>query len=77
MEHIFLTLALTHPSLKEAEDLAISFDLNVHELYQVVAQTKLDRADGEGALNIFLHSTVSNHMTVVRLSCDKHVIFMS
>lgn len=62
LEHLFLELALTQPSLKEAEEVAISFDLNVHELYQVVAQTKLDRGDGEGALNIYLHSTVSSHV---------------
>ena len=64
LEYIFLELALTQPSLNEAEELAISFDLNIHELYQVVAQTKLERGDGEGALNIYLHSTVSSHMTV-------------
>ena len=64
LEHLFLELALTQPSLNEAEELAISFDLNIHELCRVVAQTKLERGDGEGALNIYLHSTVSGHMTV-------------
>ena len=64
LEYLFLELALTQPSLNEAEELAISFDLNIHELYQVVAQTKLERGDGEGALNIYLHSTVSSHMIV-------------
>ena len=58
-ESLFINHALTPSGLVEANDIAILYDLDVHELYKIVAEKKLEEGHYQEALEVYLHSMVS------------------
>jgi alpha-tubulin suppressor-like RCC1 family protein len=55
-ESLFINHALTPAGLMAANDVAILYDLDVHGLYKIVAERKLEEGQHSEALEVYLHS---------------------